>query len=150
MLAAKAATSTIPIVFETAGDPIKLGLRPDREGNCQLHWKKEWWTDSRSSGIRLDPPQSIDHAFHKYKPPAIFGNRAAVVGGGLMTYGPDRVDELRGAANYVDRIFKGERPAELPVQAPNKNELIINLKTAKAIGLNVPPTLLSTAAEVIE
>ena len=86
----------------------------------------------------------------QHRLPAIYPFRQFVTGGGLTSYGPDLVDPHRRAAGYVDRILKGEKPADLPVQAPTKYELLINLKTAKTLGITIPPTLLATADEVIE
>jgi putative ABC transport system substrate-binding protein len=86
----------------------------------------------------------------RHKLPAVYPDHSYVTGGGLVCYGPDFVDQYRLAAEYVDRILRGEKPADLPVQAPTKYELAINLKSAKELGLIVPPTLLARADEVIE
>ena len=86
----------------------------------------------------------------RYKLPTVYPYRYYAVDGGLMTYGPNTYEPVRRAAGYVDRILKGEKPADLPVQAPTEYELVINLKTAKALGLTIPQSLLATAEEVIE
>jgi putative ABC transport system substrate-binding protein len=103
-----------------------------------------------ASGIGAANVNSIIAAAERYKLPAIYNQRPFVASGGLISYGPDYPDQFRRAAGYVDRILRGEKPADLPVQAPSKYELIINLKTAKALGLSVPQSLLARADTVIE
>jgi ABC-type uncharacterized transport system substrate-binding protein len=103
-----------------------------------------------ASGFGSNHPDVIPTLAARYKLPAVYHFRNFVSAGGLISYGPDLVSQLRPAADYVDRILKGAKPADLPVQAPTKYELVINLKTAKALGLDVPPTLLVRADEVIE
>jgi putative ABC transport system substrate-binding protein len=102
---------------------------------------------SAGSAVRRD---FIITLAQKYRLPTVYPFRSFVSAGGLISYGPDLVEHYRQAASYVDRILKGEKPADLPVQNPTKYELVINLKTAKVLGLTVPPTLLSRADEVIE
>jgi putative ABC transport system substrate-binding protein len=116
-------------------------------------------TFARSSNGGLIVTTSSGSAVHgdliitlavRHKLPAVYGDRHFVTGGGLISYGPDRIDQYRRATAYVDRIFNGEKPADLPVQAPTKYELAINLKTAKALDLTVPQALLARADEMIE
>jgi putative ABC transport system substrate-binding protein len=103
-----------------------------------------------SSGLSIKHRDTIIMQAAKQKLPAVYYGRGFVAAGGLVSYGSDRVDQFRSAAVYVDRILKGEKPADLPVQSPTKYQLVINLKTAKALGLTMPSSLLARADEVIE
>jgi putative tryptophan/tyrosine transport system substrate-binding protein len=103
-----------------------------------------------SSGFAILHRELIIALAARHRLPAVYPFRLYAIGGGLISYGPDPIDPHRRAARYVDRILKGEKPADLPVQAPTKYELVINLKTANALGLEVPTTLLARADEVIE
>jgi putative tryptophan/tyrosine transport system substrate-binding protein len=114
---------------------------------------------ARASNGGLIVTSSVEAVLHRdlivtlaarHRLPAVYTQRVFVAAGGLISYGPDRVDQFRRAPGYVDRILNGEKPADLPVQAPTKYELVINLKTAKALGLEVPQSLLARADEVIE
>ena len=103
-----------------------------------------------ASGIGATNVNLVITAAARYKVPAVYPVQTFVAAGGLISYGPSFTDQYRRAAGYVDRILRGEKPADLPVEAPNKYELTINLKTAKTLGLSVPQSLLARADEVIE
>ena len=102
------------------------------------------------SGLAIGYRELIIALAARHKLPAVYAERTWVAAGGLISYGTDQVDQYRRAAGYVDRILKGEKPADLPVQAPTKYETVLNLKTAKALGIEVPPMVLVRATEVIE
>jgi putative ABC transport system substrate-binding protein len=103
-----------------------------------------------TTGLTLVHRELIISLAARHRLPAVYTDRTFVTGGGLISYGPDRMEHFRLAAGYVDRILKGDKPAELPVQAPTKYELVINLKTAKALGIEMPASVLARADEVIE
>jgi len=103
-----------------------------------------------ASGLAYIHRDRIIKLAAEHRLPAVYFERAFVEAGGLVSYGPDLIDQFRRAAGYVDRVLKGEKPADMPVQAPTKYELVINLKTAKALGLTLPPSVLAQANEVIE
>ena len=136
---------SIPSVYVFSGDPVVAGIaeslaRPGGNIGGLI---------ATAGGLAAHRKRIIELA-SRHKLPAIYPFRYYATDGGMISYGPDTHDPIRRAAEYVDRILRGEKPADLPVQAPTKYELVINLKTAKALGLEVPPTLLARADEVIE
>jgi putative ABC transport system substrate-binding protein len=145
---------SIQTVAPSFGMQIRpLGVRDATEVNRAL---EGFARDPRGGLIVLPGPLAAVHrdviiaSAHRHALPTVYPYRYYTIRGGLVSYGFDNLELYRRAASYVDRILKGEKPADLPVQAPTKYELVINLKTAKALGLDVPPTLLARADEVIE
>jgi putative ABC transport system substrate-binding protein len=133
-------TRTIPIVFASAGDPVAIALgREPRSGLVVV-----------PDGSIAAHQAPIISAAARNNVPAVFWPSAFAREGGLLSYGPDQVDNWRRAASYVDRILRGDKPGDLPVQFPTKFEMVVNLKTAKALGLTVPLSILVRADEVIE
>ena len=131
-----------PVNMRDAGDIERAIVALARSGNGGLI--------VTASGPAFAHRDLIVTLVARHKLPALYFDRSFVVAGGLISYGPDRIDQYRKAAGYVDRILKSEKPADMPVQAPTKYELVINLKTAKALGLTIPPAVLTRADEVIE
>ena len=131
-----------------------LGRHTRIQRNRAFHYELcayvEWRPDLTASALAALHHNLIITLAARYRLPAVYTQRRYVTDGGLISYGPDIVDQYRRAAVYVDRILKGEKPSELPVQAPNKYVMVINLKTAKTLGLTIPQALLATANEVIE
>jgi ABC-type uncharacterized transport system substrate-binding protein len=131
-----------PVGVRDAGEIERAIIAFARESNGGL-------IVTAGAGVTLNRELIIRLAA-RYRLPAVYPYRYYAAGGGLISYGPDNIDQYRRAAGYVDRILKGEKPAELPVQAPTKYELVINLKTAKNLGLDIPTPVLARADEVIE
>jgi putative ABC transport system substrate-binding protein len=145
-------------VIQSVAPSVGIEVSPiDLRGPAQIERAIATFAQRPNGGTILtaSPPSAanvnlIIAAAAHYKLPAVYIQRPFVTAGGLISYGPNFADQYRRAADYVDRILKGEKPGDLPVQAPNKYELAINLKTAKALGLSVPQSLLARADEVIE
>jgi ABC-type uncharacterized transport system substrate-binding protein len=146
--------------LRAAAQPLRVEVSPidSRRNADEIERAISTFARSPNGGLILTPNASAMPAHYslivtlaaRYNLPAVYPFREMVTGGGLMSYGPDVVDQCRHAAEYVDRILKGEKPAELPVQQATKFELYLNLKTAKALGLDVPNSLIGRADEVIE
>jgi putative tryptophan/tyrosine transport system substrate-binding protein len=144
--------------MQGAAPGLKLELSPvDIRNTADIERAVDAFARGANNGLIVTPSSltimhrdQISALAARHQLPAVYPYRYFVAGGGLMSYGSDDVDIYRQAATYIDRILKGEKPADLPVQAPTKDELAIDLKTARALGLNVPATLLARADEVIE
>src|SRR5262245_52517282 len=135
---------------QARGDPGQHARRRrDRARSCGLCARAGWRSGRDGEWVVVQLCIIITLAA-RHKLPAVYYEHSFAAAGGLLSYGPDYVDRYRQAAGYVDRILKGEKPADLPVQAPTKYELVINLRTAKALSITVPPALLAQANEVIE
>ena len=144
--------------IQAVAQSLGVALRPvDTRDAGEIERSIASFARAENGGLIVTPSASVS-AHHdlivmlaaRYKLPAVYSSRPMVIGGGLICYGPDIADQFRQAAGYVDRILKGEKPGDLPVQAPTKYELVINLKTARALGLEVPASVLARADEVIE
>jgi putative tryptophan/tyrosine transport system substrate-binding protein len=145
-------------VMQSAGPLLGVELSPVGVSGASEIERAIAAMAQRSNGGLIVLPGSLTLLHRKliialaaqHRLPAVYPYRYHVTDGGLISYGPDTIEQYRRAGGYIDRILKGEKPADLPVQAPTKYELVINLKTAKGLGLEVPPTLLARADEVIE
>jgi putative ABC transport system substrate-binding protein len=144
--------------LQAAAPSLGLELRPVDSGDpAQLERAIAALSKVSNGGLVVTPGATVSGnrkliiaLAGEYRVPAVYPYRYMVTDGGLISYGPDQIDQYRQAAVYIDRILKGEKPADLPVQAPTRYELAINLKTAKALGLELPSSVLSLADEVIE
>ena len=144
--------------IQTAAPSLRVDISPVNMRDAEeIELAVAAFAHASNGGLVVTPSGPAD--FHRdliitlaarHKLPTVYFERAFVEAGGLISYGTNQIDQYQRAAGYVDRILKGEKPANLPVQAPTKYELVINLKTAKALGLEIPPTLLARADEVIE
>ena len=145
-------------VIQAAAQSLRMDVTPVNMPNAsEIEQSVETFARSPNGGLIVTASAAtlrhrdlIITLAARHKMPAVYWERFFVAAGGLISFGPDLIDNYRHAAGYVDRILKGAKPADLPVQAPTKYETVINLKTAKALGLTVPPTLLTRADEVIE
>jgi putative ABC transport system substrate-binding protein len=145
-------------VIQAAAQSLGVDLRPVRISDAgEMERAIMAFANGSAGGLVVTP--SATESFHRdlivrlaaqHRLPAVYPFRVWATAGGLISYGPDSIDQFRRAAAYVDRILKGEKPADLPVQAPTKYQLVINLKTAKSLGITIPATLLARADEVIE